>query len=96
MPKCNKEQAESSQKLCRRLANLWRKVWNYGWRKLLHFGRSFMPSNDDFYSDDIAECPDDVRYVELENFTKKILVSVAISSKRVSGPFLRLTNSSIR
>ena len=30
-----------------------------------------MPGNDNFYSDDRAECPDDVRTVELEMLPKK-------------------------
>ena len=36
--------------------------------------------NDNFFGDDRAECPDDVHYVGLEKFPKKILVRVAISS----------------
>ena len=57
------------------------------------FDGSFMLGNDNFYSDDRGECPDDVSYVGLDKFPKKLLVSIAISSKGVSEPLFRPTKS---
>ena len=72
-PKYTKEQAERSQELCRKLAYLLYHsdcsvVMDY--EKYFTFDGSFMPRND-FYSDDRAECPDDVRFAGLEKFPKK-------------------------
>ena len=46
-----------------------------------------------YFINDRAECPDDVRYVGLEKFPKKILVSVVVSSKKVSMTIFRPTKS---
>ena len=61
--------------------------------KYFTFDNSHMPGNDNYYSDNNAECPENVRYVGKEKYPKKILVAVAISSKRVSRPLFRPTKS---
>ena len=69
--KQTKEQAERSQKILRKLANLLYRSNCFiviDGEKYFTFVGSFMPGNDNFYSDDRAECPDNVRYVGLEKF----------------------------
>ena len=48
-----------------------------------------IPGNSGFYTDNIEECHDDVRFKSKEKFPVKVLVKVAISSKGVSEPLIR-------
>ena len=70
-PKYTKKQAERAQKLCRKLANLLYRSDNslvFYEKKDFTFDGSFMLGYDNYYSDNRAECSDDVRYVGLEKF----------------------------
>ncbi len=48
-----------------------------------------MPANTGFYTDNIENCPDEVKYIGKEKFPTKILVWVAISERGVSEPLIR-------
>ena len=65
-PKYTKKQAERGKELGRKLANLIYRSDNFlilDDEKYFTFDGSIMPGNDNFYSDNRAECSDDVRYV---------------------------------
>ena len=82
--------------MCRKLANLlYRSDCSVVMDDVNYFtfDGSFMPENENFYFDDRAECQDDVLYVGLEKFPKKILVNIAVSSKGFSEPLFRQTKS---
>ena len=57
--------------------------------KYFTFSGSNMPGNDNYYTNDVQKCPDDIRFVGKEKFPKKVLVWVAISEHGISRPVIR-------
>src|SRR5436309_15341149 len=52
-----------------------------------------MLKNSGFYTDNINNCPNEVRFKGKEKFPSKILVWVAISEKGISEPLIRMSGS---
>ncbi|MBK5647740.1 MAG: hypothetical protein I4N51_12150 [Acinetobacter sp.] len=59
-------------------------------RSTLYFtlANSEIKGNDGFYTDNIEECPDNVKYKEKAKFADKILVWCAISIRGISRPYV--------
>lgn len=56
--------------------------------KYFTLGNSEMKGNDGFYTDNIENCPDNVKYKEKAKFADKILVWCAISTAGISRPYV--------
>lgn len=56
--------------------------------KYFTLSNSEMKGNDGFYTDNIAEVPDNVRYKQKAKFADKVLVWCAISTRGVSRPYV--------
>ena len=52
-----------------------------------------MPKNSGFYTDNINNCPDNVKFKGKEKFPSKILVWVAISEKYIPKSLTRMSGS---
>lgn len=91
-PKYSDDQARRAKKLSRKLVK-----YLYQTKKLLilddekYFGLSCdeVPGNCGFYTDNIDECPDEVRFKPKEKYPVKVLVWVAFSERGVSEPLIR-------
>jgi len=91
-PKYSPAQEKKSKKICRKLVN---SLYGKNQSIILDDEKYFTfyccktPGNGGFYTDDIHECPDDVRFKGEEKRPKKILVWIAISEKGLSEPLIR-------
>lgn len=56
--------------------------------KYFTFSHHDIPKNTGIYTDNIEECPDEVRFKPVEKFPKKVLVWVAMSSRGLSDSFI--------
>src|SRR5690242_19033186 len=52
-----------------------------------------MPGNSGFYTNDIRQCPDIVKFKGKEKFPQKVLVWIAISEKGLSKPLIVTSKS---
>ena len=95
-PKYTVKQAEKSKKRSRKLVNMLYKSKPQlilDDEKYFLFKGDQMPGNSGFYTDDIKECPDDVKFKGKEKFPQKVLVWLAISEKGLSEPFIATSKS---
>lgn len=56
--------------------------------KYFTLANSEMKGNDGFYTNNVAECPDNVKYKEKAKFADKVLVWCAISNRGISRPYV--------
>jgi hypothetical protein len=91
-PKYTYAQLEKSKKLSRKLVN---KLYAEDLivimddEKYFGFSNDDIPGNSGFYTGNIEECPDSVKYKGKSKYPKKILVWIAISERGISKPLIR-------
>lgn len=83
---------QNQKKLCRKLVNYLYTTENepiIDDEKYFGLTCDEIPGNSGYYTDNIEECPDNVRFKGKEKFPVKVLVWVAISAKGISEPLIR-------
>lgn len=96
VPKNTDQQLINSKKRCRSLVNFLyatKSAVVIDDEKYFTFSCDDLPGNSGFYTDNIEECPDEVRFKKQEKFPTKILVWIAMSEKGVSEPLIRPSKS---
>ena len=73
-------------------------ISNYAREKSQYFcfNDDSMPGSVRYYTNDKAQCSDDVRFIEKGKYPKKILMLIAISHRGISKPYFRLSKSVAR
>ena len=61
--------------------------------KYFFFDGDNMPGSTRYYTNGLAKCSDDVRFIGKDKYPKKILVWIAISNRGMSNPYFRLSKS---
>ena len=95
-PKYTEKQQQKAKILCSKLSNFLHRnkvSLILDDEKYFTFSGSNMPGNDNYYTNDIQKCPDDIRFVGKEKFPKKVLVWIAISEHGISRPVIRPSKS---
>lgn len=90
-PKYTQGQLQRIPRCCRQLRRVHfanEKIIILDDEKYFTLSNSEMKGNDGFYTDNIEECPDNVRYKHKAKFADKILVWCAISTRGIARPFV--------
>lgn len=95
-PKYSEAQAERSKELSRKLSNLFYRdnsIIVMDDEKYFGFYSDETPGNSGFYTTNIRDTPNNVKFKGKEKYPKKMLVWLAISERGISEPYIRPVRS---
>ena len=90
IPDRSSEQQISAKTKCSRLYSKFSQfIWILDDESYFTLKHSTVGGNNIFYTDNVDNCPNSVKYSRKSKFEKKVLVWIAVSQKGISSPFIR-------